>query len=474
MRRRALMVVALAAMATPLAAHVGSLSSFYEGAAGPYPVRVVVRPPGVVPGLAEITVRTSSPGITRVAVKPVKWDAGEAGTPPADEAKPVSGDRSLYAANLWLMTRGSYSIYVDVAGPHGTGRAIVPITNIATRRLPMPRSTGVLLAIFGALLAAGAISIAGAGARESRLAPGAAVDTTHRRRGWMAMGATALVLALMVGRGNAWWSAIDREYRARMDKPFHVTTATRDGMLNLTIDDRAWHDDAARFTPLMPDHGKLMHLFLIDESKSTFAHLHPLSDSRDRFHAALPPLPPGRYRLFADITHESGYTQTLVDRLTVPAIAAAPAATDEDDSWMRGNGSGAIRFASREPLRANADTDLRFTVDGTPEPYMGMPGHAIVVADDFSVFVHLHPMGSVSMATQQKFLERDRKQSAAHASMTVMTSDMLPMPMAGANAASSHELRFPFAFPHPGRYRIWVQTRMNGRVVTGVHDVTVQ
>ena len=38
-------------------AHVGSPDTFFTGNAGPYPVRVTVRLPGVVPGLAQVTVR---------------------------------------------------------------------------------------------------------------------------------------------------------------------------------------------------------------------------------------------------------------------------------------------------------------------------------------------------------------------------------------------------------------------------------
>ena len=34
-------------------AHVGSPDTFYEGDAGPYRLRVIVRPPGIVPGRAD-------------------------------------------------------------------------------------------------------------------------------------------------------------------------------------------------------------------------------------------------------------------------------------------------------------------------------------------------------------------------------------------------------------------------------------
>jgi len=53
---RFLLVAAVVAVAS---AHVGSPDTVFEGTAGPYSVRVVVRLPGVVPGLADITVRTT-------------------------------------------------------------------------------------------------------------------------------------------------------------------------------------------------------------------------------------------------------------------------------------------------------------------------------------------------------------------------------------------------------------------------------
>ena len=40
-----------------LSAHVGSPNVVFDGQAGPYSVRVVVRPPMVVPGRAEVIVQ---------------------------------------------------------------------------------------------------------------------------------------------------------------------------------------------------------------------------------------------------------------------------------------------------------------------------------------------------------------------------------------------------------------------------------
>ena len=55
-------------------AHVGSPNIFFEGDAGPYPVRVMIRPPRVVPGLAEISVRVKTNGVSKITVLPARWD----------------------------------------------------------------------------------------------------------------------------------------------------------------------------------------------------------------------------------------------------------------------------------------------------------------------------------------------------------------------------------------------------------------
>jgi hypothetical protein len=99
-----------------------------------------------------------------------------------------------------------------------------------------------------------------------------------------------------------------------------------------------------------------------------------------------------------------------------------------------------------------------------------MAAHAIVVRDDQSVFIHLHPMGTVAPASQKAFALRDRGDTTARGRLRpeALAADAMPaMNMSG-------ELTFPYEFPEPGRYRIWVQAKPASRVLTGTFDVDVR
>src|SRR6202140_293766 len=61
-----LTVFVLGAWAMPVCAHVGSPDVFLEGNAGPYKLFVTVRVPQVIPGIAEIEIRTNSDDIRQI------------------------------------------------------------------------------------------------------------------------------------------------------------------------------------------------------------------------------------------------------------------------------------------------------------------------------------------------------------------------------------------------------------------------
>jgi hypothetical protein len=253
------------------------------------------------------------------------------------------------------------------------------------------------------------------------------------------------------------------------------------------ISDSVWLE--RRVTPLVPDHGKLMHLFMARDDGDAFAHLHPVSVDSSTFETTLPGLPAGLYRVFADITHESGFARTMVGEVTLPDLPGAPAAPDPDDGWRVGpvaDGAASLRDGATiswegrsDTLRVNEEAGLRFAVresDGSPgsvEPYLGMAGHAVVMREDGSVFIHLHPMGTISAAAQVLLTEREASDTARGALGKRLTE-------AGAfTRHATHErtlpgtFEFPYAFPDTGAYRVWVQVKRGRKIETAAFKAVV-
>ncbi len=470
-------------------AHVGSPDTFFAGKAGPYDVRVTVRLPGVIPGRAQVVVRVvgaTMPDAHRVLVRAGQWDVGLEGAPPPDVAVPVPGDPSLYAAELWFMSATSYQLAVDVNGPSGSGTAIVPVLALATAEGRMPPWLGGILSALGLFLAVGFLTIIGSAVRESVLPPDEEPDARRRRRARFAVAGTAVGVFLILWGGNTWWAAEAGSYsQFVVYRPFTTQAdTTRQGdrhMLTLSIRDARWNGTIvpnSRYNALLPDHGKLMHLFLVREPDlDVLAHLHPIARNAQGldFDADLPPVVPGRYRVYGDIVHESGYAQTLVSTVEISGdVGRAP--SDPDDSWFSGQASAeapSAKFAfpdgsvvtwqrGETPLARGDERVLTFVLHDAAgrvlpvEPYMGMAAHAIVASRDGSVFVHLHPSGSISMAALQKFSGvKGAEQHAGH-----------EQPLRG-------EVAIPYAFPQAGRYRLWVQFKQNGVVKTAAFDAAV-
>lgn len=167
-----------------------------------------------------------------------------------------------------------------------------------------------------------------------------------------------------------------------------------------------------------------------------------------------------------------------------------------------------------QPFKANKFCSLAFHVmnkQGGPailQPYMGMMGHAVVVKYDGSVYVHLHPIGNFAMASQQALDKRmqqgdpifqspNRKKFQDSidnliAKINNMTEDqrndylMTEMGMGksadkgmnmdmqtSGNAKCGAIVQFPYAFPSPGKYRIWMEVKINKKILTSTFDATV-
>jgi hypothetical protein len=498
-------VVALTCLVLVCSAHVGSPDAWYEGVAGPYHVVVQVVTPSVVPGVAKVFARVTPAGVQEVTVQANRFDA-LAASPPPEVAPAVDGDPGLYSAPLWIMSGGSNSVTVGVRGSLGEGKAIVPVVVVASSRLGLDPKLGITLAAVGIFLFIGLVTIVGAAVRESVLAPGEAPGDRQRWKARIAMAATAGVAGLALFGGSTWWNSEDSSFNRSIFNPFGSTavldSSTGADAMRLSISDSTWikrgdsawlrRHDAPRWTPLIADHGKLIHVFMIREPDLTaFAHLHPSTKDSVGFTSSLPVLPAGTYRVYADIVHESGFTQTLVSKLTLPRPARDGGRPTDDDDAARAvvpsfnadsavleDGSVMRLERPRKAFLVGTEALLRFSVSGSDgrqvalEPYIGMAGHAVIARDDGAVFVHLHPSGSISIASQMAFQMRqpgDTIPGRLGERMRTVESSHAIAPLDRRAVIS-----FPYAFPKPGRYHMWVQVKRDGRVLTGAFAFDVE
>jgi len=235
----------------------------------------------------------------------------------------------------------------------------------------------------------------------------------------------------------------------------------------------------------------LIHLYAIREPGMDAAyHMHPVLVAPGDFRMNLPAMPAGTYKLYGDVVHANGFPETLVTELQVPAGMPGGALGAEDASAhppALGNGpdGGLLGTSYKLPdgytmvwdkpaaLTANAAYSFRFELlgpDGAPVPakdmlpYLGMAGHAAFVKTDGTVFAHTHPEGSAAMPA-------------------VMLANGMDGGMEMAAGPLTNVVEFPYGFPTPGQYRIFIQMKHGlgsdkgngtGVVETGVFDAVVQ
>ncbi|HJQ21968.1 MAG TPA: hypothetical protein VJ867_16610 [Gemmatimonadaceae bacterium] len=476
---------AAASCAIVLTAHVGSPDVFFTGTAGPYAIRVTIRPPDVVPGIARVTVYAPH-SVQHVSIRPVFWRAGSRGAPSADDMqRTVANGEARFDGSIWLMARGAYSVDVRVEGAAGSALVSVPVASIATGRLALSPALAALLVALGIVLVAGLVNIVYKGAGESLVEPGGTMEASRIRRARRIAAVSVPILGVAVLGGARWWGAVDRDYERTVYRPSALRLARTSDTLRVAASDTLWLPNRpARY---VADHGKLMHLFLIRQDGRAFAHLHPVvtdSATIPAFLTLVPPLPAGSYRVFADVVHENGFARTLIGDLALSAPAHTGTATDPDDAWFVGDAphdgnarlaDGSLMHLDVSPgarVQSGQEMSFRVTVSdpsGKPaqlEPYLGMAGHAVVERDDGSVYVHLHPMGTVSAAAQGVLLARDRGDTTADGGLRAV--DAVAM-----SHVPSDVIAIPYAFPRGGSYRVFVQVKRNGRVLTGAFALVV-
>ena len=449
-------------------AHIGSPDVFVESHAGPYRLFVTVRPPLAIPGVADVEVLATSDDVREVRIGPLPLTGPAAQfAPMPDRAQQSTDDRRLFTGHLWMMGAGAWQVRVMVSGDRGEGTLSVPVPTLPQSTLAMTPALRVVLFILMLLLAAGFVAIVSAMAREARLGAGEALDPRSRRLGRVAAAIATVVIGGVIYFGNLWWSVEASAYDRYVYKPLTATAVvTPDANLRLTLRDPGWLG-SRRLDDFIPDHGHPMHLFVVSPELDRLWHLHPRESATATFEHQLPEVPAGRYELFADLVHATGVSETVTATIETGGLKGATLSGD-DSAWSAdaaqnpGDGARIVWVRDDSALVARRLTLFTFRVDdanGRPvqdlELYMGMPGHAVFFRRDRRVFAHVHPSGSAPMA-------------AMNIAMPSATEH------AGHATAPPSTVSFPYGFPEPGAYRIFVQVKRAGRVITGAFDADVR
>ena len=542
MKSKLILIVFLILSASGIGlAHVGSPGVVYEGKAGPYRLTVSVNPPDVIPGTARVQVFVENgASIDEIWIKPIYWYAGDEGSPSPDPALPVADVNGQFEGLVWLMWSGAATLEIQVKGSEGEGITQIPLMAAATAQKEMEPSLGWILAVLGLLLVILMATIIGASVSDGIQRPGNAPKTSVKRL----QGVTISIafMALILYGGATWWNSWAEDYKRYMYKPFkaesRVISENDRPVLEFSIDPnyREYRGNTLSPSYMVPDHGKIMHMFVMKEgSLDAFAHLHPRRKDSLTFVTHWPPLPEGRYFVFADIVRMNGFQETIVDTLDVN-LTTTPEAwvpRDSDDTFILSNpvetsdirgigndvivcgkpgvrtplpdGSTAIwEYDNKDPLQAGKLYPLTFNIlnpDGEPaelQPYMGMMGHMVVMKHDGSVYIHLHPVGSYSTASQEimdkRIAEEGRPGQLPEAVVFIDSVDAEVERIAALSEEErndylaelmqhdpeedgEHEghsvVTFPYVFPEAGDYRIWIQMKRDGKVLNTAFDATV-
>lgn len=205
--------------------------------------------------------------------------------------------------------------------------------------------------------------------------------------------------------------------------------------------DREWtfevrDDDGDVVTEFAETHDRLAHLILVRRDLTNFRHLHPELDGDGTWTASFALRDPGAYRAFVDVLVDGEPTTLAVDLLASGDADYGP----PPGSTREASAAGYDVSMSPRRVRAGEATTLEFAArrDGAAaalEPYLGALGHLVALRDGDLAYLHVHPEET---------------------------------------APDEGVVRFAARFPTAGRYRLFLQARPEGELVTAAFDVEAE
>lgn len=196
-------------------------------------------------------------------------------------------------------------------------------------------------------------------------------------------------------------------------------------------------DDGTIVTDFDPSHGERGHLVVVRRDLTRFQHRHPELGPDGTWREPAFALPaPGVYRAFVDVVVEGRPTTLGFDLFAPGSADVAP----RPGSTRRAMADGYEVTLLTDDIPVRADTRLPFEIRrdgevvGELEPYLDALGHLVALREGDLGYLHVHPE---------------------------------------TTAPGSGRVEFTARFPTPGRYRLFLQTKPEGHLITTRFDLTI-
>jgi hypothetical protein len=231
---------------------------------------------------------------------------------------------------------------------------------------------------------------------------------------------------------------ISNQYNVDLHFDSIIPEAGSKTMLNISVTEKS--GTPVREFELV--HDKFMHLIIVGEDLSYFAHIHPTlvaTEGNFTINHIFPES--GNYKLWVDFKPKGG-NQTLITFMAdVKGLPThSPRMPVYDGVFIKESSDSNYQISlklSQETIIAKEDTDIVFNISdasGNPvmdlEPLMGAGGHSVIISSDIQEFLHVHPTDEV---------EPDWK--------------------------GGPHIAFRTSFPKPGLYKVWGQFQHKGKTI---------
>ena len=200
-------------------------------------------------------------------------------------------------------------------------------------------------------------------------------------------------------------------------------------------------------------HEQPIHLIVVSNDLSEFAHIHPQPAPGDIFSVTHVFGHGGTYTAYADYTAPGAPPSIAKFDIEVAGPASKPEPLQADTERTKIEAGVQIQFNTPARIKAGEDIPLSFSLSVQDlEPWLASWAHIMIVSCDRQTFIHAHPT--------------EGPNAEPHPLQHVHTA-----PVSGPSPAV---IRTVTGFREPGLYKLWLQFQRQGTIITVPWTIQVE